>query len=180
MEPLETVFRNAETSRAVLDPVLEGLGQELLHYARSVTGSEARADDAFQDLLVALLELGPRVREVRKPRSWLFTVLRRKALAHLPESPRDGARKIAACVEGDPAARLMLEEALAALRVRDQEVVLLHAHEGLTFEEISEVLGLPLGTTLSCYHRSVKRLRELLDDSETNLSSGDLSHARLV
>lgn len=60
--------------------------------------------------------------------------------------------------------RAQVTEALQGLRRGDREVLLLHALEGLTYSEVAEALGLPIGTVRSRLWRARRRMRELLPD----------------
>jgi RNA polymerase sigma-70 factor (ECF subfamily) len=53
--------------------------------------------------------------------------------------------------------------ALAKLGRRDREILALLAWADLTYEEIGEALGIPVGTVRSRAHRARARVRELLD-----------------
>ncbi|MBI3832433.1 MAG: RNA polymerase sigma factor [Planctomycetes bacterium] len=180
MTSLEEIFQHSHS--VDLEGVLRLLGKDLFHYARVLTGSPELAEDAVQDTLVALLELGAGTQAVECPRAWLFTVLRRKALRQ--KSKRDAReasaleldRHLAESVEADPADRLVLQEAFGMLDPAAQEIAVLHLWEGLTFAEIAEVLGVPRGTALSTYHRGIQELRKRFGEIET--SEGDTLHDR--
>lgn len=161
MEPLEKAFAEAADGHVDLETILRETGQALHHYARVLAAGPEAAEDAVQDLLVALLRQGARLRAVEHPRAWLFTVLRRKARG-LRLRERSLAPALAGSVEGDPTDRLALQEALALLSPREQEIVLLHHWSGLTFAELAQVLGVARGTALSTYHRAIQRLRAQL------------------
>jgi RNA polymerase sigma factor (sigma-70 family) len=66
-----------------------------------------------------------------------------------------------------------VQAALAALPDRDRELILLVAWEGLTYQEIADVLGMELGTVRSRLSRARHRLRELagLDGGHTGAHS---------
>jgi RNA polymerase sigma-70 factor (ECF subfamily) len=55
-----------------------------------------------------------------------------------------------------------LERALAALAPEQREVVLLVGLEGMSYEEVARVLGVPQGTVMSRLHRGRERLRGLM------------------
>src|SRR5476651_760805 len=122
MDSLETHFQASLHASIDLDAVLSILGQELHHYARVLAGSREAGEDALQDTLVALLQEGPKAAKIRTPRAWLFTVLRRKALAYRKTEPTSLAKEFSASVDADQNARLMLEEALRRLNALDQEI----------------------------------------------------------
>lgn len=58
-----------------------------------------------------------------------------------------------------------LADALAELRPRDREILLLHAWAELSDDEIAEALALPRGTVKSRLHRTRARLRNRLSAS---------------
>ena len=58
--------------------------------------------------------------------------------------------------------RVALEAAVAQLSPDHRQVFLLHAAEGLKYEEIAEAVGCPIGTVMSRLHYARKRLRGLL------------------
>lgn len=68
-----------------------------------------------------------------------------------------------------------LQDAIARLSHEHREVLLLKDIEGLKYEDIAEVLGVPIGTIRSRLHRARLELRDLLqpdqdeeEDSEEN------------
>ena len=56
-----------------------------------------------------------------------------------------------------------LREALAQLADHDREVIELRHHGGLSFKQIADLLGEPLGTLLARHHRALQKLREILE-----------------
>ncbi len=57
----------------------------------------------------------------------------------------------------------VLRSALSQLADHDREVIELRHHGGLSFKQISDLLGTPLGTLLARHHRALQKLREILD-----------------
>lgn len=166
MDQLSAIFVVSEHREIDLDAVMSAVGQELLHYARVLCGSLETAEDSVQDTLLSLLKEGPRAAHINSPRAWLFTVLRRKALNYRrSETLRDTelARELSQSVESDASERLILEEGMRRLSALDQEIILLHLWEGLTFEAIGLVLEAPRNTVLSRYARAIERLRGFFD-----------------
>lgn len=71
--------------------------------------------------------------------------------------------------EGDPALGLSsqelakaLREAVASLPDEHREVFALAQNEGLKYQEIAEILGIPVGTVKSRMHAAMRMLRETL------------------
>lgn len=62
----------------------------------------------------------------------------------------------------------MLRGAVARLPEADRELIELRYTAELTFAQIAETLGEPLGTVLARGHRALKKLRELMDGVTTD------------
>lgn len=100
---------------------------------------------------------------------WLFGI----ATNLLRNERRAERRALSALVElsarasvdhDDPASeRSVLGEALASLEVGQRDALLLHAWEGLRYDEIATALGIPVGTVRSRLARARARLRASLD-----------------
>lgn len=58
--------------------------------------------------------------------------------------------------------RRRIWSALAALEPGKREILVLRDYQDLSYSEISQVLGVPLGTVMSRLHRARKELREVL------------------
>ena len=118
----------------------------------------------------------------RKFSSWLFKIAHNAAVDQLRRrgvetEPLEGTlaaadgpvRQIADPAAETPEAahhrgdlRRALEAAIGELRPVYREVVVLRFQEELSYDEIAEVTGLPLGTVKTFIHRARKELAELL------------------
>jgi RNA polymerase sigma-70 factor (ECF subfamily) len=67
----------------------------------------------------------------------------------------------------------VLVDALRKLPERDCQVLLLQAVTDLTYQEIADVLVIPIGTVRSTLNRARHRMRELLGDDERILLWND-------
>lgn len=99
----------------------------------------------------------------RKQRAWRSRLMAdsETSLERLPDCHRSPEERAIARNTVD-----RISEALAALPVIYREAVLLRDIEGLTYEEIAEVLGQRLGTVRSRIARGRDRLRVLLEVSQ--------------
>jgi RNA polymerase sigma-70 factor (ECF subfamily) len=93
---------------------------------------------------------------------------------------RQAARRdrLCACLKTDadiavdvpPARRpagLDVEEALGKLSPKLREALVLNIYQGLRYQEIADVLGLPLGTVKSRIHLALQALRESFNEQES-------------
>jgi RNA polymerase sigma factor (sigma-70 family) len=66
------------------------------------------------------------------------------------------------CHAGGITSRRELDPALARLPSEQREVVLLVGLEGMPYESVAQILGVPIGTVRSRLSRGRERLRELM------------------
>jgi RNA polymerase sigma-70 factor (ECF subfamily) len=109
-------------------------------------------------------------------RAWLLRIVRNTAYSYLEKKrPGELAEEfdetihVGEPVQPDAETALlrsvegrMLQEALEGLPVRFREAVLLRELEGLSYKEIAEVMGVPIGTVMSSLARGRMQLRESL------------------
>jgi RNA polymerase sigma-70 factor (ECF subfamily) len=139
----------------------------LRRYARALTRDAEIADDLVQDTLVRALR-SEHLFHGGDIRSWLYTILtnlnrnrlrslaRRPALTSIEDNDAPDS-------SGPEAGGRDIERALAAL-VEDQRVaLLLVVLEGLSYREVAEVQGVPIGTVMSRLARARAQIRAYLD-----------------
>jgi RNA polymerase sigma-70 factor (ECF subfamily) len=95
--------------------------------------------------------------------TWLYSIARRVALEHarkrtLPTVPLDLAPAAIDRSAGDLELRGDLEQAIAALEPAHREAFLLVAVLGLSYSEVSQMIGIPTGTVASRVFRARARL----------------------
>jgi RNA polymerase sigma-70 factor (ECF subfamily) len=170
-------------ARSNVDPVTFELVYARHHdavfgYLAARVGS-ANADDLVAETFLAAFASRDRFRPElgRDARPWLLGIATRRLGRHRDAERRwlrDGAAVTvdAPASEGErdvdarlDAARVApeLATALAQLRPRERDPLLLHVICGLTYEEVGAALGLPLGTVQSRISRARTRLAGILD-----------------
>ncbi len=140
--------------------------------ARWMTGNDADADDVVQEAFVrALTFFGGFHGGDARP--WLLAIVRNTCRDWMR---RHGTRAVDAQFDEDlhtPAARVETPEsllirqadrervlrALESLPIVWREVLVLRELEGLSYKEIAEVVGIPLGTVMSRLARARSRLQ---------------------
>ncbi|MEU4513602.1 sigma-70 family RNA polymerase sigma factor [Nonomuraea wenchangensis] len=90
-----------------------------------------------------------------------YRALLRAPVEHTTESPAD---RVAAGVSAQ-AVRGELAGALASLSAKDRDVLLLIAWGDLTYEEVAQALGIPVGTVRSRLNRGRRKVRAALGDT---------------
>ena len=145
------------------------------NYARWLTRNEADAEDVVQDACVRAMRFFSSLRD-DDARAWLFTIVRNawysrvSRKANVSEGTRlnDGQDQRPDNAL-DPEERLLQQHtvglvraALEQLPVDFREAIVLREIEGLSYREIAEVAGVPIGTVMSRLARARERLQTIL------------------
>lgn len=101
-------------------------------------------------------------------RAWLFTVMHNvhinqiRATRDFVELDDESAEMAVAGAQGASLEIRDLERALVLLPVEQREVLLLVGLEDLSYAEVAEVLGIPIGTVMSRLSRAREKMRALM------------------
>ncbi|MBI3775174.1 MAG: RNA polymerase sigma factor [Gammaproteobacteria bacterium] len=148
----------------------------LRRYARAlIRGDHSRADDLVQDCLERAWTRWHLWRRDSDMRAWLFTIMHNLYVNDLRRY-RDGPSFVSLDSEHDNIAldgtrteeSLVLDDlhaAIGTLSPEQREVVLLVSLEGMRYEQVAEVLAIPLGTVMSRLSRGRQQLRTLLSEA---------------
>jgi RNA polymerase sigma-70 factor (ECF subfamily) len=139
----------------------------LRRYGRALTRDAEIADDLVQDTLVRALR-SEHLFHGGDVRSWLYTILtnlnrnRLRSLARRPTltSIDDNDAPDAA---GPEAGGRDIERALAMLVDEQRTALLLVVLEGLTYREVADIQGVPIGTVMSRLARARAQIKSYLD-----------------
>ena len=168
---------------ALPHPDLVAAIPRLRRYARVLTGDATRADDLVQDTLARAWEKRRLWQAGTDLRAWLFTVMHNVFVNQRALARRE-ARNVSLESEGEPGdiwhlavrpgqqAHVELREMLAQvaqLPAEQREVLVLAAVEELKYEEIAEVLDIPVGTVMSRLSRAREKLRRFASEPSAAL-----------
>ena len=106
-----------------------------------------------------------------KPMAWLLTITKNLVrMKYRADEGRQEPLDDTMAVPGFESAsvdRLTLQAALACLGEEERQIVTLHAIAGLRHRETADLLGMPLSTVLSKYHRALSKLKKILKEEES-------------
>jgi RNA polymerase sigma-70 factor (ECF subfamily) len=150
--------------------------------ARYLTRNEHDAEDVVQEAYLRALKYfdGFRGGEGSDGRGWLLTIVRntaytwsrrRRVEANATEFDEEQHSEAVAHVHPEAAllrdaARTSVHRALDGLPPEFREVIVLRELEGLSYKEISDVAGVPVGTVMSRLSRARRRLQDALRGDE--------------
>jgi RNA polymerase sigma-70 factor (ECF subfamily) len=160
--------------RAEFGEMVEAELPGLRRYAVALLRSGPDADDLVQETVARALDKHELWQPGTNLRAWLFTMMhnlringarsrRREGFAISPEIAT--GLSLPATQVGQLTLR-DLKRALDALEEGHRAVVLLVGLEGLSYEDVADILELPLGTVRSRLSRARVRLRRLLEGEE--------------
>jgi RNA polymerase sigma-70 factor (ECF subfamily) len=161
----------------------------LRRYARALTRDAARADDLVQNCLVRALAKQHLWQPRTDLRAWLFTILHNQHVNDVRRAVREGVGvpvEDVAPVLAEPStqgATLQLrdlERALARLPEEQRQVLLLVGLEGMRYEEVASVLGVPVGTVRSRLSRGRAMLRKLMDMKDEPFIGGAVAELAMT
>lgn len=151
-----------------------------------LTGSRDSAEDLLQETFLRLVRHIGNYDHAGRFEAWLFRIAANLARDHArkhrrrgptasldAESDGHGPLDRLAAEPSDPADGLLAEEQkqrlaelLEQLSPADREILMLRHYGELSFQEIAELLGIPLGTALARAHRALKRLRQSFEQQD--------------
>lgn len=150
-------------------------GPSLLRYARRLTGNEHDARDVVQEAFLSAWRDLAGFEGRSSVRTWLFRIVHRRCVdsqrVRRPTPVADDLiARIAEPAPDDPLAEVLRTELLAALQVAlaglpppQRSTWLLREVEGLSYEEIAEVMRVPVGSVRGHLHRGRRALAEKME-----------------
>jgi RNA polymerase sigma-70 factor (ECF subfamily) len=143
----------------------------LRRYARSLMKNSWEADDLVQVALVRALTKVHLWREGTDLRAWLFTIMHNEYVNSVRKSVRQGVTAnlddVTVATMDTQSSRMRLrdlERALDKLPAEQRQVLLLVGVEDMTYEEVAEIVSVPVGTVRSRLSRGREALRALMDE----------------
>jgi RNA polymerase sigma-70 factor (ECF subfamily) len=152
--------------------------------ARWLTGSVHDAEDVVQDAFVRALTFFDSFRG-EDGRSWLLTIVRnacydwlrknrRSTLVAVEQEELEAAPDASPSPEAEQLRKAdarILQAGLEALPVEYREALVLRELEGMSYRQIAQVTGTPMGTVMSRLARGRKRLEKVL---QVTVTKGEL------
>lgn len=146
----------------------------LRRYAFALTRDRDTADDIVQDCLERALRKRHLWKRRGSVRSWLFRILYRQSIDHHRRLRTDTIQADTQMIDSavtQPANQeqridcLKIGEALDRLPAEQRAVLLLAALEGLPYDEIADITGVPVGTVRSRLSRARETLRRFRESA---------------
>jgi RNA polymerase sigma factor (sigma-70 family) len=162
--------------RAALRLVYDRVAMKLLGVAARILGDRQEAEDVVQDVFVTMWQKAGEFQPGRASgEAWLVAITRNRAIDRLRARGRRKAVPVEAIeLHPDPDARAdsaaeagnaarSVARALAGLEARHAAVIRAAFLDGLSYAELSEREGVPIGTIKTWVFRGLRRMREALE-----------------
>jgi RNA polymerase sigma-70 factor (ECF subfamily) len=160
---------------ADLSQQMEAEIPRLRRYALALTRNVIAADDLVQNCLVRALTKQHLWQEGTDLRAWLLTILHHQYVNDVRRGKRQGTAVSMSATMADYEPSLSraadqeksvelrdLDRALAKLPEEQRTVILMVGLEGMLYEKVAEIVGVPTGTVRSRLSRGRETLRHLM------------------
>ncbi|MCS7166852.1 MAG: sigma-70 family RNA polymerase sigma factor [Gemmatales bacterium] len=173
--------------KEALGELIRRYERELYIYLRRFTSDPILAEDIFQNTFLQVLQRAKQYQLGRAVRPWLYAIATNLAIDALRRSARRQAASLERTVESEryetqgsllqslrgpsrePFEALeekeraeLVQQALQSLPESLRAVVLLAYFRGLKYQDIADILGIPIGTVKSRLHVALKRIHDWL------------------
>lgn len=173
----EIVLRAKAGDDAAFEQLLERHGRKLYGLAFYLCGDAHDADDIVQETFLAAYQALNRFESRSSVKTWLSGILVKLAARHhrsqrirnasQPLHVSDESKALlAGSANASKSAEIRMDvlDVLMTLRPEYREVVVLRELDGLSYQEIEAVLGLPAGTVESRLFRARQEMKEKLKE----------------
>ena len=158
---------NADSFAQVYDLI----APELYRVALYTLGNEQDAQDAVSETFVEAYKGIKNLRDEASFKRWMMTILSVRCKRHVAGYIKERKNIDIDDMLEDPSApesvpqtdKISVWDAVSNLAVDERQIVMLATVQGYTTKEVSEMLDLPHGTVSSKLHRTLKKLRKVLE-----------------
>lgn len=173
MERLDRhLVKLAEGDTGALEALYERTKAAVYGLALSILRNPQDAEDVMQDTYIRIIRSAGRYRSQGKPMAFILTITRNLALDRIRAGTSDPLPLEEEWLSDSrpdfsesALDRMALRAVLSELTEEERQIVILHSVERFKHREIAELLGIPLGTALSKYRRSLTKLRSMLEEN---------------
>jgi RNA polymerase sigma-70 factor (ECF subfamily) len=131
-------------------------------FVRRRVDDPGRAEEITKDVFLAVVQQRGNYETRSRFRTFLYRIALNRVASEHRRMAQAPASDPEVAVGSDISVVQQVREALARLEREQREIVMLREYEGLNYQEIAQVLNVPVGTVRSRLFRAKLALRELL------------------
>jgi RNA polymerase sigma-70 factor (ECF subfamily) len=153
-------------SKQAFEEIFKRYRNPVFGFFRRRLDNSGRSEDLTQETFVIIIRGSERYEPLAKFRTYIYSIALKQLWSERRRESRVGkfaAEPVEARQESDPSTALWIREALSQLDDDHREVLMLREYEELSYEEIAEVLAVPINTVRSRLSRARGELRVLLE-----------------
>ena len=170
---IELMLRVKGGDRSAFEELYRLYQKPLVNYLYRLCFNRPLAEDLLQEAFLRLWKAAPNYQPTAKVSTYVFRIAHNLFLneaARRREKALEGAdEEVRANPSSDLSRREVqsaVKKAIEALPDGERDCLLLSEYEGFKYAEISEILGIPVGTVKSRMFSAVQRLKESLKGME--------------
>ena len=178
------VARAQQHDPAALDALVHRYSDRVFGLLYRMTRSRHEAEDLLQEVFLRVVRTIDRYQHQGRFEAWLMRIAVNLVRDHIRRKRRQGKVLAPVGQDADAADPLdaqpgntpapdapaeladqvdQLSAALAQLSDGEREVIMLRHYSDMSFKEIAEAMGIPLGTALARGHRGLAKLRSIME-----------------
>ena len=143
-------------------------------FAISLTRDLTAADDLVQDCLLRALEKQHQLQPDSNLRAWLFTLMHNlyvNQIRQLTRQPDTYCWSDESSSDNDPEPELLarhqqLQQQMSQIPFAQREVLALVVLEGFSYQQVANILAVPIGTVMSRLARGKGQLKTILSEKK--------------
>jgi len=160
------------TAEESIEHLFELYADDVYRFARYSLQNTADAKDVVQEVFLRAFRAWDSFRQDSNPKTWIFHIARnyiydllrkKRTEATFQQTHQPDLSDVSVSLD----TLVELEDAVEQLPPAYRQVFTLRCIQDLTVEETASILGWSQGKIKTTLHRAIKKLRTLLDDSET-------------
>ena len=143
------------------------INNNVYSFALSILKNNEDAKDVMQEVFITIYHNAYKYQNQNKPMAWILTITKNIAYTKIRNNKKTiNVDEIEFITKPNHDDKILVEYLLNNLTTEERNIIILHAMNGFKFYEIAKILDLKLTTTLSKYHRAIKKLKELIKEEE--------------
>lgn len=136
-------------------------------YIMSLLKNYDDSRDVMQETYVKIYLASQNYQSMFKPLAWIYTIARNECYTFMRKQSytQEYHENVGLPNDVDKNHQLILESLFEVLNEKERQVIIMHSLWGFKHHEIARLLNVSISTTLSCYHRGMKKMRKEIGDS---------------
>ncbi len=179
MDEKKLIKRIKSGDRYAFDELVREYQTKVIHIAYAMLSDYEEANDAAQETFVKVYRFVDNFRHDSSLSTWIYRITknvcldflrkRKEATISIDEENEDGKRieiedssKTPEKIAEENERRKLLRKALAELDDNSRMMITLYELEGMSYDEIADILKIPVGTVKSRLNRAREKLKKIL------------------